>query len=214
MTQTEAPTVLDCIFGNILGFMLPFFLSSAGGDADLASDAIRELADAYNIETAAELELVGRILGFSTVAMDNLRRSMNPDLSDIKVLRYRSNAISLSRASDQCRTILELMQANRIPPRQPVIAAPPPPANTEPPRVKSNPPPGAPASHTGAVSFSPADFDRVKRDAMRMLAGFSDKQAQFHEPAASFPEIPDPAILIGAAVRQALDQAKLKAPRR
>ena len=74
------PNAIDCIFEQILGFMLPFYLAAAGGDAGLAREAIAELVDAYDCATAAELEpLVGRILGFSTVAMDNLRLSMKPE---------------------------------------------------------------------------------------------------------------------------------------
>jgi hypothetical protein len=107
------PTTIDCIFEHILGFMLPFFLVAAGGDKALARAVISELAEAYNAATAIELELVGRILGFSTVAMDNLRVSMDPEMSDTKVLRYRSNAIALSRAGEQCRKILETIQAKR-----------------------------------------------------------------------------------------------------
>jgi hypothetical protein len=85
MTQHAAkPTAIDCIFENILGFMLPFFLVSARGNADLARAAIAELAEAYKAATATELEFVGRILGFNIVAMDNLRLSMNTEMSDTK----------------------------------------------------------------------------------------------------------------------------------
>ena len=51
----------DCVLANILGFMLPFFLVSAGGNADLARSAIKELIDAYQASTPLELDLVGRI---------------------------------------------------------------------------------------------------------------------------------------------------------
>jgi hypothetical protein len=82
MTHSQPePTTFDLIYQNILGFMLPFFLASAGGNADLACNTIRALAKSYNVAT--ELELVGRILGFSTVAMDNLRLSMNPESRSI-----------------------------------------------------------------------------------------------------------------------------------
>jgi hypothetical protein len=118
---TTIATTTDCIFEHILGFMLPFFLAAAGGDKALARAVIVELAEAYNAATATELELVGRILGFSTVAMDNLRISMNPEMSDTKVLRYRSNAIALSRAGEQCRKILETVQAKRGTVQKPVV---------------------------------------------------------------------------------------------
>jgi hypothetical protein len=36
------PNAFDVIFENILGFLLPFFLASAGGDADLGRAAIQD----------------------------------------------------------------------------------------------------------------------------------------------------------------------------
>jgi hypothetical protein len=110
--DTDPPT-FDCILGNILGFMLPFFLVSAGGNTDLARAAIKELIDAYQASTPEQLDLVGRIIGFSTAALDNLRLSMAPDLSATKVLRYRCNAVTLSRSSDQALKILEAVQARK-----------------------------------------------------------------------------------------------------
>jgi hypothetical protein len=224
MIQAEPETTtIDCIFENILAFMLPFFLSSAGGDADLARDAIRELAEAYNVATATELELVGRILGFSTVAMDNLRLSMNPEMSDTKVLRYRSNAVALSRAGEQCRKILDVMQANRKPAHQPmtipapvIAAAPAPAAKAEPSQPAANKPgaqpsaPPAPASPSrpGEVSLLPADIETMKRDAREMLAAFSNNSGPLARPAAAFPNIPDPATLVEAAVRQAFASSR------
>jgi hypothetical protein len=230
MTQTDLdtaqPTTMDCIFENILVFMLPFFLSSAGGDADLASDTIRELAEGYNVTTATELELAGRILGFSTVAMDNLRLSMDPEMADTKVLRYRSNAVALSRAAEQCRTILDVMQANRTAMRPPVpaatipapaiAAAPPPAAKGQPPQSPPKEPgaqpstPKAPTSPspTGGVSLLPHDLETMKREARMVLAAFSNRVAPLPQSAASFPAIPDAATLVGAAVRQALAAGK------
>jgi hypothetical protein len=224
MTQTESEAAtLDCIFENILGFLLPFFLSSAGGNADLACEAIRELAEAYNVATATELELVGRILGFSTVAMDNLRLSMSPEMSDTKVLRYRSNAVALSRAGEQCRKTLEVIQANRKPAHQPmtipapaIAAVPPPAAKAQPSQPAANQTGAQPSaaraaaapSRTGDVSLLPQDIEAMKREAREMLAAFSNKRGQLAQPAAAFPYILDPATLVSAAVKQAFASAK------
>jgi hypothetical protein len=212
MIQAEPETTtIDCIFENILGFMLPFFLSSAGGDADLARGAIRELAEAYNVATATELELVGRILGFSTVAMDNLRLSMNSEMSDTKVLRYRSNAVALSRAGEQCRKILDVMQANRKPAHQPMIIPAPAIAAAPAPAAKAQPSaPRAPASPSrpGEVSLLPAGIETMKRDAREMLAAFSNNSGPLARSAAAFPNIPDPVTLVEAAVRQALASSR------
>src|SRR5450631_774149 len=117
------PNAIDVIFENILGFLLPFFLAAAGGDPALGRAAIQELADAYNVVTATELELAGRLLGFSVVTMDNLRLSMDKEMSLSMVLRYRSNAVALSRAGEQCRKVLEVVQGNRKPAQQSVPIA-------------------------------------------------------------------------------------------
>jgi hypothetical protein len=119
MTQPEpaspaiVSTPINCIRATICGFLIPFFLTAAGGNLEAARAAILELIDAYNACTITELDLVGRIVGFSIVAMDNLRLSMTQDLSDTKVLRYRSNAVALSRAAEQARHILMVLQETR-----------------------------------------------------------------------------------------------------
>jgi hypothetical protein len=206
--------------------MLPFSLAAAGGDKALARAAIIELAEAYNAATAVELELVGRILGFSTVAMDNLRVSMTPEMSDTKVLRYRSNAVALSRAGEQCRKILEVIQTKRdtmqkpvaIP--QPKIAPAPPPLKVSPPpKVAPAPPPRAvketartqppvpraiEAPSSGAPSLFPADINVMKRDAREMLAAFSRNGISADQSYAAFPFIPETGVMIDTAVKEAL----------
>src|SRR5580698_7394182 len=104
---------IDCVFDTILGFLLPFLLVSAGGNPAVARSAIRTLVDAYGASNATELDLVGRIVGFAIAGLDNLRLSMAPGLSDTKILRYRSNAVTLTRASDQARKMLETAQAKQ-----------------------------------------------------------------------------------------------------
>jgi hypothetical protein len=205
MTQPESqPAAIDCIFDNILAFMLPFFLSAAGGDANLGRATIQQLAESYNATTTTELELVGRILGFSTVAMDNLRLSMNPGMSDTKILRYRSNAVALSRAGEQCRKILEAVQASRQPAETPIaiprpaIAAAPPVAKAATPDHSPNPPRARPI---------PTGIEAMKREARTMLAAFSSTGGA----SAAFPQTQDPAALIGAAVRDAIASSKRNA---
>jgi hypothetical protein len=218
------PTLIDCIFENILGFMLPFFLCSAGGDADLARAAIQEMAEAYNATTATELELVGRIIGFNIVSMDNLRLSMNREMSLTKVLQYRSNAVALSRAGEQCRIILEAMQDNRKVGQKPmtipspsIAAAPPPVAQAKPneaaPRAnKANhhaathaPTSTATAApQTGGRSAFPECIEAAKQDARMLLALFAKNSDTSAQMTAIFPGIPDPGAAVSAAVRQAL----------
>jgi hypothetical protein len=170
MTHSEPaasePTTADCLFGTIMGFLLPFFLAAAGGNPQIAKAAIKELIEAYNAATPTELDLVGRIIGFSTVAMDNLRLSMIPGLSDTKILRYRSNAATLSRSSDNARTMLEALQAGRTVkrdvPRPSVVPAPRPLPQTR-----------LPMQPADQISDMAMDLETMKRDARIMIAAFS-----------------------------------------
>lgn len=229
------PTATECVMETIIGFLLPFFLAAAGGNADTARAAIRQLIDAYNATTATELDLAGRIVGFSIAALDNLRLSMEADLSDTKVLRYRSNAVTLGRASNQARKALEAIRANpdqpyntprpsvapaaTVPsPATPSLAAPTRQATPDavPPRyvtsvnptqpVASVPPRGqAPLANDRAAAAPPMDIEAMKRDARVMLHAFSKHGAQS---AASLPTIADPATMAGAAARAAIAAAR------
>ena len=226
------PTAVDVIFENILDFLLPFFLAAAGGEAGLARATIQELAEAYNATTVTELDLVGRILGFSVVAMDNLRLSMTQGMSDTKVLRYRSNAAALSRAGEQCRKILEMVQGHRKPVPvslsqvpAPHIPAPHIPAPHIPaPRIEPAPP--APvrtisAAHTPSsghgtpaggfpddfLSGMPKNIEAMKRDARLLMAAFSKNGAPSGPAMAVVPKIPNLTALVDAAVLQGLAQS-------
>jgi hypothetical protein len=202
MTQPdqESPP-LDCLYATICGFLIPFFLAGAGGSREAARAAILELINAYHPATVTELDLVGRIVGFSIVAMDNLRLSMEDGLSAAKVLRYRSNAVSLSRASEQARAILTAIQAKRDTAAQiprPTIAA----ANT-PAAVLAPPDPAPPSLAPSATAprlaipvgpaiaslgeAPPMDIEAMKRDARLMMAAFSKHGAQASTAIAAIP---------------------------
>jgi hypothetical protein len=188
------PDATDCLFATILGFMLPFYLAGAGGNVDVARAAIVELIEAYGAATAAELDLVGRQIGFSAAAMDNLRLSMRAGLSDTKVLQYRGNAVALSRSAEQCRKVLEVMQSKRDQQRGQAAKAQslpePEPPVTSPPIVP------VPEWSPGWIASSMVDGDpefcidiaAMKRDAHAMLA---DLQARAYDLG---PEAPDASI--------------------
>jgi hypothetical protein len=208
------PAATDCIFEQILGFMLPFFLAAAGGDAGLAREAVAELVGAYDCATATELELAGRILGFSTVAMDNLRLSMKPEMPDTKILRYRSNAVALSRAGEQCRKILEVMQGKRKPSDKPVAVprpaiAPAPEVRTEKPRT---PPQAAadPQVIVGGVPLFPTDLESMRQGARVMLGAFANC-GPVDQGAAAFPRVADKAAMVNAAVKEAISASRRSA---
>jgi hypothetical protein len=102
------PNTMDRAFEAICMLLMPFFLIGAGDDPEMARDAVSDLARAYRPADTQELDLVARIIGFSTTALDNLRLSIaSPTLSDTKVLRYRSSAVSLSRSLEQYWALLQ-----------------------------------------------------------------------------------------------------------
>nr|WP_294544690.1 hypothetical protein [uncultured Rhodopila sp.] len=208
------PNAIDCIFEQILGFMLPFYLAAAGGDAKLAREAIFELVDAYDCATPTELELVGRILGFSTVAMDNLRLSMKPDMSDAKILRYRSNAVALSRAGEQCRKILEVIQGKRKPADKPAAVprpsiAPAPEVRTEKPLTQTTPAKAPPVA-VGGVPLFPMDLESMRQGARVMLGAFANGGLP-DQAGAAFPRVPDKAAMLDAAIKEAIGASKRSA---
>ena len=200
MTQTDrVPSSQDCLFSTICGFLLPFFLAGAGGDPAIARAAIRDLIDAYNASTPTELDLVGRIISFSIVAMDNLRLSMTQGLSDTKVLKYRSNAVSLSRAAEQARKILSTLQDKqentRKIPRPSIAAVPAPPP--QPPLE----PAIAPTPKSIGAGMIDGDIEAMKRDARTLIAAFSKHGA----PGGSVIRMnPDPVTSVTSAVRAAM----------
>ena len=199
MTQATPETdTTDCLFNTILGFLLPFFFIGAAGNMKTARKTVIDLINAYNASTPTELDLVGRIIGFNVAAMDNLRLSMDPDLSDTKILRYRSNAVTLTKAADQARGILEDMQANRPPlqkiPRPTVAPAP----QAKPP---AKPSAAAPQTNASISEVPPLDIEAMKRDARIMMNAFS-RQGD-----AAMPSILDPNTVINAAVSAAMSNA-------
>jgi hypothetical protein len=193
---TPEPTTADCRFGTIIGFLLPFFLAAANGNPRTAKAAIKELIAAYHAATPVELDLVGRIIGFSTVAMDNLRLSMIPGLADTKVLRYRSNAAILSRSSDTARKMLEALQAGRTVKRdvpRPSVA----------PASAPQPPTRLPA---GEITGMATDLETMKQDDRIMMAAFSRT--------GSAPALTPAAMIRAAAAREAVQAACAGPPRR
>jgi hypothetical protein len=190
------PDATDCLFAAILRFMLPFYLDGAGGNVDVARAAIVELIEAHGAATAAELDLVGRQIGFSAAAMDNLRLSMRAGLSDTKVLQYRGNAVALSRSAEQCRKVLEAKQSRREQQRGQAARAQSPPEPEPEPLVTSPPTVPSPGWPAGRNSGSMLDGDpefcsdiaTMKRNTNAMLA---DLQARARDLG---PKAPDASI--------------------
>jgi hypothetical protein len=155
-----------CLFVTILSCMLPFYAPSTDGDTNLALAAIAEMIESCRAATPAEFDLAGRLLGYAAAAMQSLKRSMKPDLTDALILQYRRNAIALGRSAEQCRKLLEAMQTKREKQREQAAAASampaPRPAPVTPPRPSAPPrqmpprQPHPPAQDAAAPSQAPA----------------------------------------------------------
>jgi hypothetical protein len=183
MTATQ-PETMDRAFEAICVLLMPFFLLGAEDDPEKARGAVADLLNAYDPANVQELDLVARIVGFSAAALDNLRLSITSlTLSDTKVLRYRSTAVSLSRSSEQCRTTLKKIQAER--PAQPVAAS-------APTRLQTPLPP-----------MTAARIEKAKNEARDLLAGLARLGAQSGQGMTAIRIAPDPGAQITAAVTAA-----------
>ncbi|HEX2939628.1 MAG TPA: hypothetical protein VHO91_01180 [Rhodopila sp.] len=173
----------DCIFDLFFSYMLPIFVASAGGDIDLARQSIIDLLDAYNACTAAELELVARVVSFSHAAIDSLRQAARPDLPDALVLRFRTSAVALNRSADGCRKTLETMQdrrraaeALRAVQPMPQAPQPPSPAMPKPPHPPAQPMPAPPAPRLEPpFDLVYGDMAAMQRQARTLLADIQSR---------------------------------------
>lgn len=172
---------IDCLFTTILGVIVPFHLVANDGDAATIQAAVLELIEAYAAATAPELDLVGRMIGFATAAMDNLRLSARPELSDSKVLRYRASAIALNRSAEQCRKTLEAMQAKRE--QRAETTAMPLPARTAPPTPSQPHLLPDPVSEVETDFEFATDIETMRRNTHAMLADMQAWGKQQHDAA-------------------------------
>lgn len=203
--------LMDQALEAISMLLMPFFLLGAGDDPEKARNAVAAMIRAYNPSTIQELDLVARIIGFSTAALDNLRLSMGgPTLSDSKILRYRSTAVSLSRSAEQCRATLQKMQTEQAETQH----APQPEKQTAALRISAPQPNAQPAMPKAALPpMSPASIEKAKAEARTMLAGLA-KAGAACAPGNGMTAAhlhPDPGAQITASITAAL--AEMKNPR-
>lgn len=136
------PGAADCLFMTIPGCVPPFHWAGVGGNADFSRTAVTEPIEAYNTVATLELDLVGRLVGSSAVAMDNLWLSMRADLARAQVLQYRGSTVAPGRLAAQARKRSEAMQTKREQRRELAATQRPPPQPTPVPVVP--PPPAVP----------------------------------------------------------------------
>ena len=102
-----SPTILAATVNQIA----PLFMPGAKGDEQAARDAVTTLLADYKPQTNEELTLAADIVHYRFLAMDNLARSSDPELSLTKVLRLRGSAVSLSREAHKAQRKLDKLQA-------------------------------------------------------------------------------------------------------
>jgi hypothetical protein len=201
---TQSDT-MDRALEAICMLLMPFFLLGAGDDPEKAHRAVADLIQAYNPGTTQELDLAARIIGFSSAALDNLCLSMtSPTLSDTKVLRYRSAAVSLGRSAEQCRMVLQKMQQEQPSPK---TARPPEEKLAAPvqPQAPGQQPP-VPRQQPPVPEITAAHIEKARSDARSLLAGLA-KAGMTQPPGYGLTgphSMPDPGAQISAAVTAAL----------
>lgn len=189
-TASEADTMNRALEAMCM-LLMPFFMLGAGDDPEKARSAVADLIQAYSPGTTQQLDLAARVIGFSAAALDNLRLSMtSPTLSDTKVLRYRSAAVSLSRSAEQCRVVLQQLQAEQL--------------NTTPPTEAGRT--ATPSPQPPIPQMTIGQIEKAKGDARTLLAGLAKaSQAVAPEQGLSALRImPDEAAAITASVKAAI----------
>jgi hypothetical protein len=97
----------------MLSCMYPLLQNQHTGPIDptMARNAAIELLKTFRVRDTWELFICTQIMGFGLTALDSLGLSMTPGLSPAMVLRCRSNANGLQRASDRSRRALDEYRA-------------------------------------------------------------------------------------------------------
>jgi hypothetical protein len=96
MNESNTDLLLDCV----LGLLAPLLMAAGTiSDTHLARLAAKQAIESYGAEGHAPLITAGQIVAFALTAMDNLRLSMDQDISVPVKLRLRGNASALSRTA-------------------------------------------------------------------------------------------------------------------
>jgi hypothetical protein len=104
--MTDPNPTSNVFLDLIVAFLAPMFLAVTGGDINQARAAAIATVNAYRAETHADILTVAQIVAFGIAALGSLSLAMADDLSISLILRLRGNAVSASRAGEQCRRAL------------------------------------------------------------------------------------------------------------
>jgi hypothetical protein len=103
----QATAFPPALLETILAPLIALFLPGAAGDAVAARQAARQMLAAYRPENDDELRLAAKIACFSIQALQALGQAATPGMPLTRILRLRSGAVSLSRASEKAQRRLE-----------------------------------------------------------------------------------------------------------
>jgi hypothetical protein len=98
--------ITAAVLDKILGLLAPLFRDVAADD-DAAREAARATLNSYAAGDDRELRFAALSIAFSFGALDALSRAADLDLPPSQVLRLRSNANVLNRATQQNEARLE-----------------------------------------------------------------------------------------------------------
>jgi len=104
-----SPTILSAGISHIA----PLFMADTQGDEQAARAAVIDLLTDYKPQTNEELTLAADNIHYRLLAADNLKRSLDPELSLPQILRLRGSAVSLSREAYKAQRKLDKLQAAR-----------------------------------------------------------------------------------------------------
>jgi hypothetical protein len=107
------PSISVVFLETIIAPLIPWYLTAAGGDLELARETILTMLASYNVDTEQEARLAVEIAFFSLGAMAALGKSMDPDLPLNAVLRLRGSANALQRSKHQCQRVLDGLRKER-----------------------------------------------------------------------------------------------------
>ena len=109
MSDTTAPTQANLLLDILVTFLTPLFLVGPAGTLDTANAraAAIEAISAFRIRNTWDLITAVQVVAFAMGALGSMSLSMDDSLSLSAVLRCRSNANALQRASDRARDRLE-----------------------------------------------------------------------------------------------------------
>jgi hypothetical protein len=112
--MTEATPKPNFFLDLIVTLLTPMFLAVTAGNLGHARAAAMETVNAYRTENNLDLLAVAQIIAFGMAALGSLSLAMADNLSLSMVLRLRGNAVSASRAGEQCRRTLQEPRPDRL----------------------------------------------------------------------------------------------------